>query len=79
MTDLVPAEMIGSGQGVFQCATGVAALVAGIWAGLAWGGDGRWPLLVAGAVTAVLAIVMLVAGRVLDAPGARPTRTPGSA
>lgn len=79
VTDLVPAEMIGSGQGVFQCATGVAALVAGIWAGLAWGGDGRWPLLVAGAVTAVLAIVMLVAGRVLDAPGARPTRTPGSA
>ncbi len=36
-------------------------------AGLAWGSDGRVPLLVSGAVVAVLATALLAFGRRLDA------------
>ena len=42
------------------------ALTAGIWAGLAWGGSGRIPLLVSGAVVALLAVTLALAGRRLE-------------
>ncbi len=54
-----PAHQSGA-QGVFQGLTGLGILVAGVWAGLAWGGDGRLPLLVSGAVAAVFAAVLLL-------------------
>jgi MFS family permease len=59
---LVPAADQGSGQGYFQGLTGLAVLVAGLWAGLAWGTDGRLPLLVSGIAAALLAAGLLVAG-----------------
>ncbi|WP_198153062.1 MFS transporter [Pseudofrankia sp. DC12] len=56
---LVDPDQQGRAQGTFQGLTGGAVLVAGIWAGLAWGGSGRVPLLVSGAVAAVLAVGVL--------------------
>ena len=50
----------GSAQGLVQGASGLAVLVAGVWAGLAWNGDGRIPLLVSG--TAALLLVPAVLG-----------------
>ena len=46
-------------QGVFQGGSGIAILIAGVWAGLLWGGDGRLPLLISGAVGACFAIGLL--------------------
>lgn len=44
--------------------TGAAALIAGLWSGLAWGGSGRLPLTVSGIVALVVAVwVALAAGR----------------
>ena len=47
-------------QGIFQAATGTGILLAGIWAGLAWSGDGQGPLLVSGTVGAVAAATFLI-------------------
>ncbi len=58
---LVPREMQGRGQGFYQGLTGGAVLVAGIWAGLAWGKDGSVPLLVSGCAAAALIPVFLLA------------------
>jgi MFS family permease len=66
VSDLLPEELLGTGLGLFQGAAGGAALVAGIWAGLAWGGNGRGPLVISGAVVAVLAAGLLLGGRRLD-------------
>ena len=63
---LLPADQMGTGLGVFQGVTGGCALVASVWAGLAWGGTGRLPLIVSGAVVAVLACGLIAAGRSLD-------------
>lgn len=49
----------GTGQGLFQGLTGLGILAAGLWAGLAWGGDGTLPLLVSGIAAAVLAVGLL--------------------
>lgn len=51
----------GSAQGAFQGLSGLAVLTAGVWAGLLWGADGRLPLLIAGAGTAVIAVGLLAA------------------
>src|SRR4051812_40071507 len=51
----------GAAQGFVQGLGGFAVLVAGLWAGLAWGSVGAVPLLVAGSVAAVLAVVLLIA------------------
>ncbi|MGB8649725.1 MAG: MFS transporter [Mycobacteriales bacterium] len=58
---LAPAHLQASAQGLFQALTGGAVLIAGLWAGLLWGQDGRLPLLVAGSlgVVGVLAVVRL--------------------
>ena len=66
VSDLLPETLLGTGLGLFQGTTGGAALIAGIWAGLAWGGDGRGPLIVSGAIVAVLAVALLIGGRRLD-------------
>jgi MFS family permease len=46
-------------QGALQAASGGGVLLAGIWAGLAWGGDGRLPLLLSGAVGLAFAVLLL--------------------
>ncbi len=63
VSGLLPAESQGTGQGVFQGMLGAGILVAGVWAGLAWGGDGHLPLVLAGAVAAVIGTGLLVGGR----------------
>jgi MFS family permease len=55
---LAPEGGQGRAQGAYQGITGGAALVAGTWAGLAWHGDGRLPLVACGVVTAVLSIAL---------------------
>jgi MFS family permease len=65
VVDLLPAELVGTGLGLFQGLTGGCALIASVWAGLAWGDDGHVPLVASGAVVGVLALAMLVGGRAL--------------
>lgn len=60
ISSLVGSDRQASAQGVFQGASGFAVLVAGLWAGLLWGADGRLPLLVSGAVGACFAAVLLL-------------------
>ncbi len=57
---LLPGDAQGSGQGLFQGITGAAVLVAGLWAGLAWGGDGHAPLVISGLTAAVLGLALMV-------------------
>jgi hypothetical protein len=59
---------VGSGLGYYHAVTGVGVLVAGVWAGFAWGAGGRTPLLVSGIVVGVLAVALALAGRALDPP-----------
>jgi len=66
VADLLPAGTMGTGLGLFQGITGGCALLASIWAGLAWNGNGRLPLQVSGVIVAVLAFLLLTAGRRLD-------------
>ena len=68
ITDLPPPDRHGSGLGLYQGVIGAGSLVAGIWAGLAWHGNGRIPLIISGTVVAVLAIVLLAAGKRLERP-----------
>lgn len=67
VASLAPAGRQGAAQGAFQGLTGAAVLVAGLWAGFAWGGDGRLPLLLSGSVGVVLAVALTVVGGRLDA------------
>jgi MFS family permease len=60
VSTLVGADLQSSAQGVYQGASGFAMLLAGLWAGLLWGGDGRLPLLISGAAGAVFAAVLLL-------------------
>jgi MFS family permease len=62
ISSLVGADLQSSAQGVFQGAGGFAILIAGVWAGLAWGADGTVPLLISGGLGAVFAIAMLLFG-----------------
>jgi MFS family permease len=57
-------SLVGSGrqttaQGVFQGGSGLAILVAGVWAGLLWGADGRLPLLISGVVGGCFAALLI--------------------
>lgn len=65
VASLAPKELQGSAQGLFQAVTGGGILVAGVWAGLAWGGDGTLPLLISGSVGLVTAAVLAVHGKAL--------------
>jgi MFS family permease len=66
VADLLPASSVGTGLGLFHGIVGGAALLAGIWAGVAWNGNGRAPLLVSGVIAAVLAVALVAAGRRFD-------------
>ncbi len=68
ITDLLPPERHGSGLGLYQGVIGAGSLVAGIWAGLAWHGNGRVPLIISGTVVAALAILLLAGGKRLEQP-----------
>lgn len=61
VSSLVGERDQGTGQGVFQGVTGAGVLVAGVWAGLAWGADGSRPLVLAGLVALVVAVGLLAA------------------
>jgi len=63
VADLLPPEALGTGIGIYQALTGVAALSAGLWAGFAWGGDGKLPLLISGIGAAAIATVLLADSR----------------
>ncbi|WP_051741141.1 MFS transporter [Streptomyces xylophagus] len=67
ISTLVPDRQQGTAQGLFQGATGAAVLLAGVWAGLAWGTDGHLPLLICGGIALALAGVLPAVAR------ARPT------
>ena len=59
ISSLVGPDLQASAQGVFQGASGIAVLGAGLWAGVLWGADGQVPLLISGIVGGVFAIGLL--------------------
>lgn len=59
ISGLVPTESQSSAQGIFQAATGLAVLSAGLWAGLLWGATGQLPLLVSGIAGGIFAAILL--------------------
>lgn len=63
---LAPAGRQGRAQGRYQALTGGAVVIAGLWAGLAWHGIGRIPLLVSGTAAAVLAVLFALTGHRLN-------------
>lgn len=63
VASLAPDGHHGAAQGLYQSVSGAGVLVAGIWAGFSWGGDGRLPLLVSGSVGLLVALVVLATGR----------------
>ena len=66
VSGLLPRTLQGTGQGIFQGVLGAGVLVAGLWAGLAWGGDGQLPLILSGAVAGILGLVLLAWPRLSD-------------
>ncbi|MDQ6648810.1 MAG: MFS transporter [Actinomycetota bacterium] len=60
VSGLAPAGRQGSAQGTFQALSGGGILVAGVWAGFAWHGSGRVPLLISGTAALLLAGYLLV-------------------
>ncbi|WP_369045728.1 MFS transporter [Sinomonas sp. P10A9] len=72
VSSLAPAGLQGRAQGLFQGLTGGGILVAGIWAGLAWGDAGQVPLLVSGVAGLLLAVGLAVAGSGFSRRGERP-------
>jgi MFS family permease len=63
ISTLTPSEHQASAQGIVQSLTGFGVLLAGIWAGLAWGGSGTIPLLVSGTVGLLIAVLLLLPAR----------------
>lgn len=61
ISSLAPAEHQAAAQGIFQSCAGVGVLIAGLWAGIAWGGNGHLPLLISGASGAFIAAVLWLA------------------
>jgi MFS family permease len=61
IADMLPQQAMGTGLGAYQGLTGLGAVAAGVWAGLAWGGDGTTPLIVSGIAAALLAPAVLLA------------------
>jgi len=60
-SSLVGPALQGRAQGVYQGFTGIAIVVAGVWAGLMWHGTGVVPLLISGAVAGSFALWLWVA------------------
>jgi MFS family permease len=66
ISSLVPVELAGRAQGIFQGLSSGAVLFAGTWAGLAWStgpGGGVVPLVVAGTSGLVAAVALVIARR----------------
>jgi hypothetical protein len=65
VSKLVPPEIQGRTQGIFQAATGAGILVAGLWAGFLWHGQGvhagRTPLLISGVIGLLAAVAVATA------------------
>lgn len=59
VVDLVPATARGWAIGVHGAVSGVGAIVAGLWAGLAWSGGGSGPLVLAGSVAAAVGVFVI--------------------
>lgn len=59
ISGLVDREHQASAQGVFQGGTGLAVLVAGLWAGFLWGSNGQLPLLISGITGGVFAVLLI--------------------
>jgi MFS family permease len=59
VSDYLSRDQLAWGLGLFQGLQGGAAVLAGAWAGLAWGSAGRLPLVVSGAFAFLIAIVLL--------------------
>ncbi|MTE16043.1 MFS transporter [Nocardia aurantiaca] len=62
IADLAPTARQSTAQGLYQGLGGAAVLVAGLWAGLVWQGDGRVPLLISGGCGAALAVGLVFGG-----------------
>jgi len=62
VSSLVPDARHGAAQGLYQSVSGIGVLIAGVWAGLAWGDDGTLPLLVSGSVGLAVGVVVLGVG-----------------
>jgi hypothetical protein len=62
VADLLPATALGRGIGLYHGLTGAGVVVAGVWAGIAWHGTGRVPLVVSGACAAALACALVAYG-----------------
>ncbi|MBK9180944.1 MAG: MFS transporter [Acidimicrobiales bacterium] len=75
LADLVPPGLVGTGLGLQAGVGGVAAFVAGVWAGLAWGGTGQVPLLISGIAAGVLAVVLAAGGARLEGAAGRHVRS----
>ncbi len=59
VSSLAPDSQQATAQGVFQGGTGLAILIAGVWAGLLWGTDGQLPLLISGIVGGCFAAALV--------------------
>ncbi len=68
ISSLAPTGRQGSAQGIFQGLSGGGILVAGLWAGFAWGDGGRVPLLVSGGAAAALAGCFVIASALSRQP-----------
>ena len=62
VADHLQPDQLGWGLGLFQGLQGGAAVLAGVWAGAAWGTAGRLPLVLSG-LTAFILATLLVASR----------------
>lgn len=60
IAETVPAQSVGTALGYFQGILGIGSLIAGVWAGLAWGRNGTIPFLLSGSVVACLALILIV-------------------
>lgn len=59
-SSLVGPALQGRAQGIYQGFTGIAIVVAGVWAGLMWHGTGVVPLRISGAVAGSFALWLWV-------------------
>lgn len=74
VAEMAPEARTGVGLGIYQATMGVGSVVAGAWAGLAWGASGSLPFVVAGLVAATVATILALTPTRRD-----PTGTTGQA
>jgi len=60
-SSLVGPALQGRAQGIYQGFTGMAIVIAGVWAGLMWHGSGVVPLLISGTVAGSFALFLWIA------------------